>query len=271
MSSGYLPVADKYPAVPYTPVEPPDRVLKFFTPDEARLVEAFTARILPGDSEDPGAREAGVVYYVDNLLSFYEGFNEPTYFDPPFPQPNDPENPPENMESDGSVIWVPKDELERYGYQSRMTPREMMRVGLGYVEGYARQRFNQKYSDLSEQDQDAIVADMLNGAATGFESFSSTAFFHVMRRLTAEGMFSDPVYGGNRDYAGWRLVGYPGAQRAYLPSEIVTDGGAFRPPQGIQELHAFSPGQPHPNHNIIEAVRGVGEEPPEGNLEGVGR
>jgi hypothetical protein len=257
--------------VPYPPAEPPGRVLQFFTPAEARLVEDLTARILPGTPDDPGARQAGVVHYIDNFLANSEGFNEPTYFTPPFAQPYDPEDPPADLETNQSVIWVPQDALERYGYQSRLTPREVMRMGLGYVEGYARQRFNRRFSQLAETDQDAILEAMLRGEATGFESFSSSAFFHILRRLTAEGMFSDPLYGGNRDYAGWKLIGYPGAQRAYLPAEVRTEGATARPPQGLQELHVFHAGQPHPELNIIEAVRGVGDEPPEGNLQGVGR
>ena len=43
---------------------------------------------------------------------------------------------------------------------------------------------------------------------------------------TYEGMFSDPLYGGNRDYAGWKLVGYPGAQRAYTAHELAARAAA---------------------------------------------
>jgi gluconate 2-dehydrogenase gamma chain len=54
-------------------------------------------------------------------------------------------------------------------------------------------------------------------------------------------MFSDPAYGGNMEMAGWRLVGYPGAKRAYTPEEMMA-GGPSRPPQTLAELHAFHPG-----------------------------
>jgi len=30
-----------------------------------------------------------------------------------------------------------------------------------------------------------------------------------------EGMFADPVYGGNRNMAGWKMIGYPGARYDY--------------------------------------------------------
>jgi gluconate 2-dehydrogenase gamma chain len=65
-----LPVPVQYPEVPYTPMAPPPAgTLRVFTPHEARTVEALTARILPGTPDDPGAREAGVVYYIDNFLA----------------------------------------------------------------------------------------------------------------------------------------------------------------------------------------------------------
>ena len=35
-----------------------------------------------------------------------------------------------------------------------------------------------------------------------------------------EGMFADPVYGGNKDFAGWRLVGFPGAQPAFSAADM---------------------------------------------------
>lgn len=60
---------EQYPDVPGPKDMPPPGVLGFLTLDEARTVEALTATILPGTSEDPGAREAGVVFYIDALLN----------------------------------------------------------------------------------------------------------------------------------------------------------------------------------------------------------
>src|SRR5690606_27090507 len=50
-------------------------------------------------------------------------------------------------------------------------------------------------------------------------------------------------YGGNVDFIGWRLVGFPGAQRAYTPNDMHTLGYAeHRGVQGLAELHASNPG-----------------------------
>jgi len=61
---------------------------------------------------------------------------------------------------------------------------------------------------LSEDQQDAIVGDMADGKATGFPTdLSGKSFFLNLRRHTAEGMFSDPVYGGDRDLSAGSWLG----------------------------------------------------------------
>jgi hypothetical protein len=58
-----------------------------------------------------------------------------------------------------------------------------------------------------------------------------------LRNDTIEGMFGDPMYGGNRDLVGWTLIGYPGAQRQYTPEEMQ-DPNFSRPPQSLAQLMA---------------------------------
>jgi gluconate 2-dehydrogenase gamma chain len=243
-----VPIPVQYPAVPYTPVGiPVTGALKFFTPHEARTVEAFTARLLPGSPEDPGAREAGVVYYIDQELAHPDGFPESIYRQPPYAATYDEDAPPIDDGQVGSdqVIWVPSDEIERYGYQSVLTPREVMRIGLVALDRYSNDGFDEDFIDLTEEQQDQIIEAMVEDEAEGFEPFSAKAFFHVMRRHTNNGMFSDPAYGGNRNMVGWRLIGFPGAQRAYTPPEIQIEGiGLRREPWSMAQLPPFNPGQP---------------------------
>jgi len=73
--------------------------------------------------------------------------------------------------------------------------------------------------------------------ATGFEGPGAKAFFTQLRNDTIEGMFSDPMYGGNRDLVGWKLIGYPGAQRFYTPDDIKNPN-LQRDPQSLAELMA---------------------------------
>jgi len=248
-----LPVGDKYPAVPATPAAPPPvGQLRVFSALEARTVEALTARIMPGDADDPGAREAGVVSYIDSMLARQEGFVSPTYREPPFAEVYQSAVPPASTGYD--VIWVPADQIERYGYQSTQTPREIYRIGVAAVNRHARQAFGADFPDLPEEDQDTIVGQLVDDAVPGFDELSAKAFFLTLRRHTAEGMFADPVYGGNRNLAGWRLVDFPGAQRAYTPLDLAREGHNYRP-QSIQDLAPFHPGRlDHPN--VILPVSG---------------
>jgi gluconate 2-dehydrogenase gamma chain len=260
-----LPQPIQYPAVPPAPSEPLDSgALRFFNPHDALTVEAFTARLLPGSPDDPGAREAGVVYYLDHLLSYEGGFAEPTYRQEPFAESYKGDRPPgqEDPRAAFGVIWVSEEDIERYGYQSELTPREVMRIGLSAVDRYANERFGSAFIELSEEQQDTLIQEMVDGNATGFEPLTGTRFFHVMRRYTAEGMFSDPVYGGNRGFAGWRLVGFPGAQRAYLPGMIQREGSGLEVEiWGLQHLPHFNPGQ-NVGQGEINPVTGSQDHPP---------
>jgi hypothetical protein len=88
-----------------------------------------------------------------------------------------------------------------------------------------------------EQDEDPIEA--------AFAPLTPMAFFRSMMLYTNQGMFSDPLYGGNRDMVGWKLISYPGAQRAYSPNEIQVEGiGLRREPWSMANLPPFNPGQP---------------------------
>ncbi len=103
---------------------------------------------------------------------------------------------------------------------------------------------------------------MVSGdAQVGFEQIAAGSFFTILRRHTAEGMFSDPAYGGNRDMAGWKLIGYPGAQRAYTEHDILTETDTPRPPQSLAQLHAFSPGEYSGSYTVLP-VSGSEEEFP---------
>lgn len=231
------PMFEGVPETPHSPVMSDNFVA--LTALEAATVEALTARILPGSPEDPGAREAGVVYYIDYLLSQNDGIQEHTYRVGPWARAYEGDEEPEPEEG---VVWVPVDELERYGWQSPLTPLEIYQIGLEALDTYANETYGGSIPDLSEDDQDQIIWDMLDEEIDQFEAFSSISFFKTLRMHTAEGMFSDPGYGGNRDLIGWQLVGFPGAQRSYSPEELVTEAEP-REPQSMHDLPEFNPGR----------------------------
>jgi hypothetical protein len=64
--------------------------------------------------------------------------------------------------------------------------------------------------DLTAAEQDEILTRLERDELPGFRQGQGRAFFEMLRTHTMEGVFSDPMYGGNRDFAGWKAVGYPG-------------------------------------------------------------
>lgn len=194
--------ADVVPLPPYPededdePYEP-----QFFTPEEAETVEAFTARLFPGSPDDPGAREAGVLRYIDLKLALVEGFWQPTYFAPPFPETYEGEPPSDELVTPERVL-VAEEEIDRYGFQSSLTPREIYRQGLASVDELARQRFGARFAELSEEEQDEIVGAIADDEADTFDEPSAERFFETIREDTGHGVFADPAYGGNREMVG---------------------------------------------------------------------
>jgi gluconate 2-dehydrogenase gamma chain len=84
-------------------------------------------------------------------------------------------------------------------------------ANLAAVDAYAMKAYGAAFASLSATNQDAVLTDTESGKATGFTPDSAT-FFATILEHTREGMFSDPAYGGNKNYAGWELIGYPGVR-----------------------------------------------------------
>jgi gluconate 2-dehydrogenase gamma chain len=89
--------------------------------------------------------------------------------------------------------------------------REAYRAGLAAVDAYARASKGAPFAQLSSQSQDVVLGDMEKGAATGFTP-NSAVFFNLVLAHTIQGTFGDPFYGGNADFVGWDLIGYPGVR-----------------------------------------------------------
>jgi gluconate 2-dehydrogenase gamma chain len=219
-------------------METADRAAAFFNIHEAQTVDALASRILPGTPDDPGAHEAGVVFYIDRVLSGTNlGYSLKTYTQGPFPIVSEDPVPIESASSRDiyDYVLVAKEHVARYGFQSVLSPQDVYRYGLGFVDDYAQSQFQKDFVDLSAEQQDQVLTDMEADKATGFNGPSGRAFFTQLRNDTIEGMFSDPMYGGNRDMVGWKLVGYPGAQRLYTP-EDMKNPNFQREPQSLAML-----------------------------------
>ena len=115
----------------------------------------------------------------------------------------------------------------------------LLDAGLGALERNAQSRFGNSFTALSATQQDALLLDMEAGRLADFADVGET--FSRIHRLVLEGMFSDPYYGGNMNYAGWDLIGYPGA---VLASTVDMQ----RMGQRLPPLHTSAYGTEHDGH-----------------------
>jgi gluconate 2-dehydrogenase gamma chain len=113
--------------------------------------------------------------------------------------------------------------------------QDFYRRGLVQLDVYCRKTYNEPFVRLDARRQDEVITALEHGKATGFTWPAAEAFFNTIRTHTMEGMFADPVYGGNKDFAGWRLVGFPGAQAVFTPMDLQNRQAFTRAPMiGLQ-------------------------------------
>ena len=115
--------------------------------------------------------------------------------------------------------------------------QDFYRRGLAQLEAYCRGTYREPFVRLNPEQQDEVITSLENGKATGFTYPTAREFFGTLRTHTMEGMFADPLYGGNKDFAGWRLVGFPGAQAVFTPTDLQSKEAFTREPMvGLQTI-----------------------------------
>ena len=166
--------------------------LRFLTQWEFEYVTAMAETIWPTDDLGPGARVAGVGYYIDGQLAGNWGQGSRFYLNGPFYQPAD----------------------SGHGWQIPMTPAEVYRAFLPGFDVYAKTTYGNPYTSLAADQQTKALTDLQTGKAPiqigGSTTFTSADFFSMFRQNVIEGMLADPAYGGNRDMVGWMWIGFPG-------------------------------------------------------------
>lgn len=115
----------------------------------------------------------------------------------------------------------------------------LLSTGLQSLDAAARNRHTQAFTALTPEQQDDLLLAMEAGQLERFDT--AQAVFNRLYRLVLEGMFSDPFYGGNANYAGWDLIGYPGAVLGST-QEMQQMGGRLSP------LHTSAYGEQHDGH-----------------------
>lgn len=165
----------------------------YFTAPEVAFVDAAVGHLIPTDTLGPGAVQAGVTVFIDRQLAGRFGHALDWYMQGPWANGTDEQ-----------------------GYQLKGTPADLYRNAIQIVDAYCRQNFNQKtFATLAAADQIAILHSLEKGQLE-HPSVSGKAFFDMLWQNTREGFFADPMYEGNRDFIGWRLVGFPGPRYNYV-------------------------------------------------------
>ncbi|MDE5446993.1 gluconate 2-dehydrogenase subunit 3 family protein [Bradyrhizobium sp. CSA207] len=162
------------------------KVLLYLLPHEANFLDAAVERLIPADELGPGAREAGATCYIDRQLSSTWGTHGRNYRAGP---------------------W--REGAPEQGFQSRLTPQEIYRVGIREVDKHCRTTHGSPFDQLAPRTRDEILR-ALERNEIQLPSLSSKLFFDILWRNTEEGFFADPMYGGNKDKVGWKLLGFPG-------------------------------------------------------------
>jgi gluconate 2-dehydrogenase gamma chain len=165
----------------------------FFTVDEGRTVEALADRIIPPDAETPGGKDCGCAVFVDRQLAGPYGRQEGLYVRPPF-----------------------QAGAKNQGHQSEKGPAQEYRNGLAALNQACKVKFGGKaFFELSDDDKDRVLGELEKGEFS-LPGVDGKAFFDEVIKDIQMGFFADPVYGGNRDMAAWKMIGYPGARYNYL-------------------------------------------------------
>jgi gluconate 2-dehydrogenase gamma chain len=161
------------------------------TATEAAFLSATVDAFIPADELSPSGSDCGVVVFIDRQLAGAWGSGAKLYRSGPFRKGNPGQ-----------------------GYQLPLTPREFFAAGIASANAWTRKAYGKEFDRLSPQQREAALKELEAGKAA-LEDFNGKQFFEALLQITMEGFFSDPIYGGNRDKAGWRMVGYPGLPAVY--------------------------------------------------------
>jgi gluconate 2-dehydrogenase gamma chain len=163
----------------------------FFSPPEAAFVEAVVNQLIPADELCPSGTDCGVAVFIDRQLAGAWGAGERLYLQGPW-QLGKPEQ----------------------GYQLPLTPAELYRAAIAAANRHCVATYGREFDRLDSDQQIAVLHGLERGEIS-LGSLPAPIFFNTLLQNAMEGFFADPIYGGNRDKAAWKMIGYPGVIAVY--------------------------------------------------------
>jgi gluconate 2-dehydrogenase gamma chain len=173
---------------PTAPVAPASEGYSFLNLDEAAFVEALVDHMVPADDLTPKGTDIGINIFIDRALAGSWGKGERLYMQGP---------------------WKPG--VPSQGYQLPLTPAQLYRAGIEATNAHCHKAYGKPFDRLDEKQREEVLVALSSGKVTFDNGLPARVFWNTLYQTVMEGMFSDPIYGGNRNKAGWRLIGFPGA------------------------------------------------------------
>jgi gluconate 2-dehydrogenase gamma chain len=159
----------------------------FLNPEEAAFVEALVDHMIPADEHTPKGTAVGVHIYIDRALAGGWGKGDRLYMQGP---------------------WAPG--VPEQGYQLPLLPADLYRNGIADTNQYCVKTYGKPFDQVTAAQREEVLKNLDGGKVTFESGLSSRVFFGVVYQTVMEGMFADPIYGGNKDKAGWKMLGFPG-------------------------------------------------------------
>src|SRR5437763_6797302 len=183
------PTADAQAQQPAAPAAvPASPAYSFLNIEEAAFVEALVDHMVPADELTPKGTDIGLNIYIDRALAGAWGKGDRLYMHGP---------------------W--KRGTPEQGYQLPLTPAQLYREGIVATNAYCRKTYGKPFDRLDEKQREEVLVALSSGKLAFDNGLPARTFWTTVYQTVMEGMFSDPIYGGNRDKAGWRMIGFPGA------------------------------------------------------------
>jgi gluconate 2-dehydrogenase gamma chain len=155
---------------------------------EAAFVEVLVDQMVPADQLSPKGTDIGINIYIDRALAGSWGKGERLYMQGPW------------------KLGTPSQ-----GYQLPLTPAQLYRAGIEATNSYCRKTYDKTFDLLTDAQREEVLVALSSGKLAFDNGLPARVFWTTLYQTVMEGMFSDPIHGGNRNKAGWKLIGFPGA------------------------------------------------------------
>lgn len=212
-----------------------DARLFFSRKEDFDTLAAATERIYPKDDNGPGAIELGVPYFIDKQLAGSWGTNAKAYMNDPFRQNNQVHN---YQHKDGDQDksgpnTSTKAPTPTPRYQTRLNRGDLFLQGIRRLQEVSKENHGENFVKLENEEQDKILSKFENGEVK-MQAINSVTFFNFLLQTTIEGVYADPVHGGNKDMMAWKMKEYPGPRMAHI-NDIEAEDFILMEPKSLRD------------------------------------